>query len=181
MKPSTQSKQHMPVIKKAEGKYVWDVDGKKYIDFTGSNLTTILGYRPRESIVPNVPGVSEVEHRLSALLSGYTGTNHFRYFKNGHNAVDCAVRLARHILNKDDAVIVYMGYHGTSDSYIWTTKNRSGIPTQSTWQINDHRSAPHTTDILVFESRYAEYADKIDAKIKIEDCIKEGVRAIITP
>ena len=170
----------MPVIAKAKGKYVWDVDDKRYLDFTGANLTTVLGYRPTLPSVPNYPGVSDTEQELTDMLSGYTGTKHWRYFKNGHNAVDCAVRLARRILRNPNANVIYMGYHGTSDSYISTTKDNNGIPSQHSEQIKtaSELTEGYKYDILVFESRYAEYADKIDANIKIEDCLKSGIRAL---
>ena len=49
--PSTATKRYFPIIGKAKGKYVWDIDGNKYIDFTGSNLTTILGYNLCKSFI----------------------------------------------------------------------------------------------------------------------------------
>jgi len=170
----------MPVIAKAKGKHVYDIDGKKYLDFTGANLTTVLGYRPTLPSVPNYPGVSDTEQELTDMLSGYTGTKHWRYFKNGHNAVDCAVRLARRILRNPNANVIYMGYHGTSDSYISTTKDNNGIPLQHSEQIKtaSELTEGYKYDILVFESRYAECADKIDANIKICDTLKDGIRAL---
>ena len=45
IKPSTQSKQFMPIIKKARGKYCWGIDGKKYLDFCMGNLTNVIGYQ----------------------------------------------------------------------------------------------------------------------------------------
>jgi len=185
MKPSTQSKQNMPVIAKAKGKYCWNKYGKKYKDFTGANLTTVLGYRQSKATVPNLPGVSITEQELTKLLSSYTGTKHMRYFKNGHNAVDCAVRLAIHLArNRDsDVEIHFMGYHGTGDAYMETTDNDNGTNFSNDF-INSYQLKPGekpscgATDILVFESRYAEYADKIDAKIKICDTLKDGIRAL---
>jgi len=183
IKPSTQSKSNMPVICKAKGKYVWDVNWNKYLDFTGSNLTNILGYRPTLPSVPNYPGVSDVEQELTKLLSSYTQTKHFRYFKNGSDAVNCSIRLARYILCMRDGgvmpVVCYLGYAGSHDSYAWTINN-NGIPYQNSVQPKTVKEEylPKKIDILVFESRYAEYADKIDAKIKIIDCLKDGVRAL---
>ena len=185
IKPSTQSKVNMPVICKAKGKYVWDNNGNEYLDFTGSNLTNILGYRPTLPSVPNYPGVSDVEGELSDLLSSYTQTKHFRYFKNGHNAVDCAVRLSRMLLyGRPEIETSYLGYHGTSDSYTWTIDNINGVADQYTLGGTSQseqiciEDLPKETDILVFESRHAEYADKIDAKIRICDTLKDGVRAL---
>jgi len=185
IKPSTQSKQNMPVICKAKGKYVYDVNWNKYLDFTGSNLTTILGYRPTLPSVPNYPGVSDVEGELSDLLSSYTQTKHFRYFKNGHNAVDCAVRLSRMLLyGRPEIETSYLGYHGTSDSYTWTIDNINGVAEQYTLGGTSQseqiciEDLPKETDILVFESRYAEYAKNIKSKIYVCDCLKDGIMGL---
>ena len=185
IKPSTQSKQNMPVICKAKGKYVYDVNWNKYLDFTGSNLTTILGYRPTLPSVPNYPGVSDVEGELSDLLSSYTQTKHFRYFKNGHNAVDCAVRLSRMLLyGRPEIETSYLGYHGTSDSYTWTIDNINGVADQYTLGGTSQseqiciEDLPKETDILVFESRYAEYAKNIKSKIYVCDCLKDGIMGL---
>jgi glutamate-1-semialdehyde 2,1-aminomutase len=176
MKPSTNSKEHLPIIAKAKGKYVWDINGKKYLDFSGANLTNILGYRPRKSVVPNFSGVSIAEAELSGLLSKYTGFDYFRYYANGSDAVNNAVRLARHILGDDNASVLFFGYAGSNDSYARTI-NDSGIPEQDSEQVM--QGACYTSaDILVFESRHKKIAKDIKAKIKIEDCLKSGVLAL---
>lgn len=193
MKPSTASKEHLPIIKKAEGKFCWDAKGQKYLDFTGSNLTVILGYKNFNFYsVPNFPGVSYLEPEASKRLSKYTGTKHFRYFKNGHNAVDCAVRLARSLFNKQSS-IYFIGYAGTSDDYISTTSNSNGIAYSrsvqaiiedgkiSRWQGNQlclTKGIFPEAKILVYESRFEAFAKKIKADIKICDHLKSGVNGL---
>ena len=181
--PSTKSKQHMPVIAKAKGKYVWDVDGKKYLDFTGANLTTVLGYRPTLPSVPNYPGVSDTEQELTKLLSSYTGNKHWRYFKNGHNAVDCAIRLARHILKKPEAHICFVGYAGASDAYVHTTNNKNGVPHVNSYQLkNGDELTPRTGlswgTAKQYESTFTIYvtARSIDdATVKVKGILQPGI------
>jgi 4-aminobutyrate aminotransferase-like enzyme len=204
MKPSTNSKVHFPIITKATGKYVYDINGKKYIDFTGSNLTTVLGYRPRKSVVPNFPGVSSAEAELNKLLHDRTGTNYFRYYPNGSDAVNNAIRYARSLYGAD-ASVYYLGYAGSHDTYANTIKGYtgSGIPEKYSYQIDlekikryykktkgiditnaniaektGHYLRNDKIDILVFESRYARISCNIKSKIRICDHLKNGVIAL---
>ncbi len=177
IKPSTASKEHLPVIKKAWGKHCWDLKNKRYLDFTGANLTTILGYRQfRFKKSPNFPGKSELEDNVSKKLSKYTKTKYFRYFKNGHNAVDCAIRIAGGIFGQSYRV-GFIGYAGTSDLYIWTTENKRGVKPQMSWQISNFENQI-PIDILVFESRYFELAKKVDCEFKICDHLKSGINGL---
>lgn len=187
IKPSTNSKEHFPIIKKAIGKYCWDIDGKKYIDFTASNLTTVLGYRPRKAVVPNYPGVSTAEGELTSLLKKYTNTELFRFYPSGSDAVNNAIRIARHIVGDTNARVTFLGYSGSNDSYA-STININGIPLAVSTrkgdlpcvnhQVKDFNSLPKYTDILVFESRYSHFAKQIKSKVKIVDCLKDGILAL---
>jgi glutamate-1-semialdehyde 2,1-aminomutase len=175
MKPSTNSKVNMPIISRAKGKYCVDINGRKFLDFTGSNLTVIHGYRPRLSVVPNYPGPSEIESKLSQLLRQYTNTKYFRYYKNGSDAVNNAVRYARHLY--PGAKVTYIGYAGSHDLYAYTV-NANGIVEQNSRQIKDFSKLPKKTDILVYESRYQKLANKIDSYIRICDYLKSGVMGL---
>lgn len=169
--PSTASKIHLPIIKKAIGKYCWTADGKKLLDFTGSNLTVILGHqRYNFGLSPNFPGVSILELEAIKTLRKYTKTRYFRFFKNGTDAVSCAIRLARHISNEDD--IFYKGYAGSHNEYVYTF-NENGIPEQHSEQITDSLCNGHVCGILHFESRLNN--DNTSADIKICDHLKSGI------
>ena len=174
MKPSTNSKVNMPIIKKASGRYCWDIDGNKYLDFTASNLTTVLGYRPRQSVVPNMPGVSSAEGEFKQLLSQYTNTDHFKFYPSGSDAVNNAIRLARHILGNDNASVFFVGYAGSNDAYARTI-NDNGIPKQYSSQIDSPIMEIIDCDIVVFESRHEWKTKNINAKIRIADHLKSGI------
>lgn len=181
MIPSTISKKHFPIISDACDQFAWDIDGKKYLDFTGANLTVILGYQGcLEGPPPNFPGMSFLEVELAEKLKDLTGYNHFRFFKNGKDAVDCALRLARHIEGVNSR-IGFMGYHGSGNEYVWTTDNKNGIPEQNSFQ---QRFIPGCdvynfteADILCYESRYKDFKITRGA-FKIVDTLKEGMRAL---
>lgn len=188
MIPSTASHINFPVIKKAEGKYCWDVNGRKYLDFFGANLTVVLGHKQfKFDNPPHFSGKSYLEDEVSKQLSKYTKTKHFRYFKNGHNAVDCAIRLSKNLIGNIFTGLAFIGYGGTSDSYVYTTKNSNGVDYARAKQaiLNDG----HLTgwagnlygtkiNILIFESRYSFLAKHIDADIKICDHLKSGINGL---
>jgi len=194
IKPSTASKEHLPVIKKASGKYVCDVEGNKCLDFTGANLTVILGHNQfKFKNSPNFPGKSFLEDEVSNLLSKHTKTKHFRYFKNGSDAVNCAIRLARHLLTEDKWLVNFMGYAGSNDCYAHTV-NKNGIPYQLSRQIpvlsannvstrmsQDIILGSYARDkygIIVFESRYSGFGKQLKSKIKICDHLKSGINGL---
>jgi glutamate-1-semialdehyde 2,1-aminomutase len=183
IKPSTASKEHLPVIKSASGCFAHDVDGKEYLDFTGSNLTVILGHQSFVlNYAPNFPGKSFLEDEVSERLSELTKTNHFRYFKNGHNAVDCALRLSRHILGDQFISILFVGYHGVGDLYV-STFNQNGLPLIED-DVYQYKKDTHLEldsidyDVVIFESRYEKDIKKIKAKLKICDHLKSGINGL---
>lgn len=183
---STQSKTFLPEIYKAQGKYVQGKN-KEYLDFIGGNNTVILGHKQfKFDYCPNFSGPSFLEDRVSHILSGYTDTDYFRYFKNGTDAVNCAIRLARYLVNKKHLVsnkeikIGFIGYGGTGDEYV-RTFNENGTLECSSIQFNIKLISKHNYesdsffDILVYESRYSGIAGFIKAKYKICDHLKSGI------
>ena len=175
--PSTRSNRHLPVIKYSKDKYCYDIEGREYLDFIGGNNTVILGHkRFRFKHSPMFSGMSVLEDEVSDMLSRYTNTKYFRYFKNGTDAVSCAIRLARHLLGKEDPSIGFIGYGGSNNEYAFTV-NDNGIPIQNSFQI----TAEASCDILVYESRYKLRADNIKAKFKICDHLKSGILGLEEP
>lgn len=174
MLPSTRSKWLFPEIEYASGQWVTTRAGDDYLDFTGSNLTVVLGYRPIEyKGAPNFPGISYLERELIEHLRDLTGYNYFRFFKNGHDAVDCARRLSQHLLEKK-CVTGYCGYHGTSDSYMSTTKDHQGIDPQPSIKVPEDGDC----DILIYEPRFKDKVKDVKCGLKIVDTLKEGIRAL---
>jgi glutamate-1-semialdehyde 2,1-aminomutase len=182
IKPSTASKEHLPIIKSASGCFAIDTDGKCYLDFTGSNLTVILGHDQfKFNYAPNFPGKSYLEDEVSKQLSKYTNTKFFRFFKNGSDAVNCAIRLARHIVKNNNAEVMFNGYAGSNDCYSRTI-NDFGIPWQDSFQLPPNPLGEKSTirghaNIYVFESRFKNNKD-LKAKIKICDHLKSGINGL---
>ncbi|CAN5551436.1 glutamate-1-semialdehyde 2,1-aminomutase [soil metagenome] len=121
----------------ADGSYLFDVDGNKYIDYVGSWGPMILGHRhPRvlEAIESTLkqgtsfgaPSRAEVE-MAELVCKLVPSIEMVRMVNSGTEATMSAVRLAR-AFTKRDMIIKFDGcYHGHADSFL--VKAGSGLAT----------------------------------------------------
>ncbi|WP_345303659.1 aminotransferase class III-fold pyridoxal phosphate-dependent enzyme [Lysobacter hankyongensis] len=88
----------------AEGAYVHDADGNRYIDISGDIGANLFGHRPsflidalRQSLDQGIPSVghSETIARACALFCGITGHERALFTHSGADALLSAVRIAR--------------------------------------------------------------------------------------
>ena len=111
----------------AQGVYVWDLDGNKYIDMSISGIgANVLGYADPDvdtavkNAVANGTSCSlncpeEVE--LAELLCEiHPWAQMVRYARSGGEAMAVAVRIARAYTGRDK--IAFCGYHGWHDWYL---------------------------------------------------------------
>ena len=109
----------------AEGMYVWDTQGKRYLDFLGLYGTLNLGHRhPRvvEAVKQQLDRmpmsvrvmISEPTARLAARLEEITpGDLSMTFFGNsGAEAVEAAFKLARMHTGKPEIITTEKGFHG---------------------------------------------------------------------
>ncbi len=117
-------------IEKAEGAYMWDVDGNKYIDFLQAGGPTVLGsnYAPvREKIIemlqtcgPVTGLFHEYELKLAELIHSYMPSiEMFRMLGTGTESVMAAIRAARAFTGKKKIIKSGGAYHGWSDSMVY--------------------------------------------------------------
>ncbi|MCE1252319.1 MAG: aminotransferase class III-fold pyridoxal phosphate-dependent enzyme [Anaerolineae bacterium] len=117
-------------VDKAEGAYMWDVDGNRYIDFLQAGGPTILGsnYAPvREKIFellqscgPVTGLFHEYELRLAELVNRYMPSiEMLRMFGSGTESVMAAIRAARAHTGKKKVIKVGGAYHGWSDQMVY--------------------------------------------------------------
>ena len=122
---------------RADGAYLWDVEGKRYIDYVGSWGPMIAGH--------NHPRVREaVEHAARAGLSFGTpcaaevtmaetiarlvpSMQMLRMVNSGTEATMAAIRVARGYTGRDKIVKFEGCYHGHGDAFL--VKAGSGAPT----------------------------------------------------
>lgn len=115
-----------PFIQRADGCFLWDVEGKRYIDYVGSWGPMILGHRPPEVIQAIYDALengtsygasTELEVFLATMIvEAVPSVEMVRMVNSGTEAAMSAIRLARGFTGRD-IIIKFDGcYHGHSDS-----------------------------------------------------------------
>jgi glutamate-1-semialdehyde 2,1-aminomutase len=127
-------------IARGEGPYVWDVEGRRYIDWVQSYGATILGHA-HAAVVGAVTEASSLGLTFGAPTPGETllaeevvsrvpGCESVRFVSTGTEAVMTAVRLARGATGRDGVVVFAGCYHGHSDGLL--ASGGSGMATLAT-------------------------------------------------
>jgi glutamate-1-semialdehyde 2,1-aminomutase len=117
-------------VEKADGAYLWDVDGNRYIDFLQAGGPTMLGsnYAPvREKVFemlrscgPITGLFHEYELKLAQLIQRFMPSiEMFRMLGSGTESVMAAVRAARTFTKKKYVIKVGGAYHGWSDQMVY--------------------------------------------------------------
>ena len=114
---------------RAEGAYVWDVDGNRYVDVTMGFGVYLFGHKCEfvikslqeeldrgAAIGPATPLAEQVAERIHAL----TGAERSAFFTTGTEAIMCAVRIARAVTGRQKIVIFKGAYHGSFDGVLAT-------------------------------------------------------------
>ena len=122
---------------KAKGINVWDLDGKKYTDYSIMGIgTNILGYGRKEidSAVRSTISKGNMStlncpeevYLAEELIKMNPWAGMVRFARSGGEANAISIRIARAASNRDK--IAVCGYHGWQDWYISKTSMNSGIP-----------------------------------------------------
>jgi glutamate-1-semialdehyde 2,1-aminomutase len=111
---------------RASGSYVWDMGGRRYVDFTGGVGAILLGHgdpdvnaavRRRVTLGSYCTLASPDEITLAeTLLELHPWAGKVRYARGGGEALALAVRIARAATGRSG--IAFCGYHGWSDWYL---------------------------------------------------------------
>ncbi|NCF69678.1 MAG: aminotransferase class III-fold pyridoxal phosphate-dependent enzyme [Chloroflexi bacterium] len=117
-------------IEKADGAYMWDMDGNLYIDFLQAGGPTVLGsnYKPvQEKVIdlirecgPVTGLFHEYEYKLAQLINRHMpAVEMFRMLGSGTEGVMGAIRAARTFTGKRKVIKVGGAYHGWSDQMVY--------------------------------------------------------------
>ena len=123
-------------IARGEGAHVFDVEGRRYIDYLGAFGPLILGHGAK-GVVEAVQRVAADGTAFGALTPGEvelgrrvaeaTGLERLRFVNSGTEATMTAIRLARAVTGRDIVVKFDGCYHGHSDGLL--VKAGSGVAT----------------------------------------------------
>tara|TARA_B100000900_G_C20592588_1_gene722152 strand:- start:891 stop:2192 length:1302 start_codon:yes stop_codon:yes gene_type:complete len=169
---------------KAKGCYIWDLDGKKYLDLSIMGIgTNILGYannKVDQAVIDsikksnmstfNCPEEVELAEKLIEI-NPWAGM--VRFARSGGEANAIAIRIARAASGKDNIAIC--GYHGWHDWYlssnITNKKNLDGHLLSNLDPVGVPKSLENTTFPFTyndFESLYKIVKSKNIGVIKME-------------
>ena len=132
-------------IDRASQCYVWDTNGRRYIDFVGGLGSVILGYNhPKVNeavkkqlstglVTGSFPSTIEVE-TAEMIQDMFPACEKIRFLKNGSDATDAAVRIARSV--HKTGLVISEGYHGSTD--FWTSLTPPAIGCKDVFYNNTY-------------------------------------------
>ncbi len=118
------------VIARGKGAYVWDVDGKRYIDYRLGFGPVILGHAydaVNAAVVEamqdgNVFAMTNVyEVRAAEAICRMTGVDQVRFTNSGAESTMHALRIARAHTGRERFIKFEGCYHGAHDHVMWNT------------------------------------------------------------
>jgi glutamate-1-semialdehyde 2,1-aminomutase len=169
-----------PFVDRAEGAYLYDVDGNKYIDYFGSWGPMILGHafppvveaieraaRNSASFGASTAAETDLAERISAC---YPAIERMRFVSSGTEATMSAIRVARAATGRKLIVKFEGCYHGHSDGLL--VKAGSGVATLGIpgsagvpEEIAQLTLALPYNDLAAVEAAFAAHPDEIAAII----------------
>lgn len=132
----TDNLKSVPNIVKGEGVYLYDENGKEYLDWTSQAVCSNLGHTVPEQVKAGIQaqleniaflysglGNCEVRVRLSKLLSELCpgDIDGFLFPSGGGEANEAAIRMARRFTGKEKIFTQYRSYHGGTTSSLAAT------------------------------------------------------------
>jgi len=127
------------VLERGDGPYVWDADGRRYLDYIGAWGPAILGHA-HPTVVEAVEGAARNGFALGAthpseielgeaIRRAMPSMERIRLTSSGTEAVMSALRVARAATGRDLVVKFAGAYHGHSDGLL--VEAGSGLATQA--------------------------------------------------
>jgi len=131
---SVQSALNPIPVARAEGRYFWDYEGKRYLDFAAQLVNLALGHQhPRLvaaikeqadrlcTIAPSLANDkrSELARLVAEVMPG--DLNHTFFTNGGAEANENAIKLARWVTGRNKIVVRYRSYHGATAAAVSAT------------------------------------------------------------
>ena len=146
-------------IQKAEGAYLFDADGNRYIDYIASWGPMILGHaypavvnaiREFAAYSTSYGAPTELEVKMAELIiSMVPNVDLIRMVSSGTEACMSAIRLARGYTGRNKIIKFEGNYHGHADSFLvkggsgMATLNIQTVPGVTAGVSNDTLNAPY--------------------------------------
>jgi taurine--2-oxoglutarate transaminase len=144
-------------IADAEGCYIVDGSGKRYLDFSGQLICVSLGHK-NEAVIRAIEAqarklayiapsfATTVRAELSQLLSEVLppGLKKFFFATSGTEANEAAIKIARLATGKSKIIARYRSYHGSTSGSIGLTGDPRRWPSEPSTRGRDILHAPET-------------------------------------
>ncbi len=165
-----------PFIERASGAYLYDADGRRYIDYVQSWGAMVLGHAHPEVIAAVVEraqlGLSfgaptAIETALAEKICAIVpGMDLVRFVNSGTEATMSAIRLARGFTGRDKIIKFEGCYHGHSDSLLIKAGSGAltlGVPSSPgvPASLAQHTVTLDYNNIDAVEQTFAELGDEV--------------------
>lgn len=151
-------------VERAEGKYLWDVDGHRYLDLLGNYTAGLLGHSPepvREAAITalhsgwSLGSTHPDEVRLAELLvTRFASIEQVRFTNSGTEANLMTLALATHHTQRSRIVVFEHGYHG---GVLTFTDRPSPIDVPHDWLVLPYNDAD------AVDQAFREHGDEVAA------------------
>ncbi|MEW6240253.1 MAG: aminotransferase class III-fold pyridoxal phosphate-dependent enzyme [Chloroflexota bacterium] len=197
---SAQAKVNPIVVKRAEGVYFWDVEGKRYLDFNSMTMCVNIGHGNRRVIKAMQEQAAELPYaapgmttKIRALASRAVADvtpggklSKVLFTLGGADANENAIKLARGYTGRFKVLTRYRSYHGATMGAMAAT----GDPRRQMWEPGTmpgvvhfldpyrYRSTFHRTNPDIPEEEFArDYVNHLEEVIQYEG--PETIAAIL--
>jgi glutamate-1-semialdehyde 2,1-aminomutase len=122
------------VIQRAKGAYLWDMDGRRYIDYRLGFGPIIVGHadeRVNQAVVQAIQDgtlsawTTPIEVELAERIVRLTGIEMVRLANSGTEATMQALRIARAYTGREKFIKFEGHYHGSADYFMYSTASAS--------------------------------------------------------
>ncbi len=165
-------------VERAEGVYLYDTDGKKYIDFSSQLMNVNIGHgnqRVTEAVVQQMKKVTYVTPSCSTQVRGELGKKLAEitpgnltktlFTLGGADAIDNAIKLARMYTGRHKVIARYRAYHGAS----YGAMSAGGDPRKLPADSQQVPNFVHVEDAFCYRCPWSQ---------KVETCHRECVSHI---
>jgi glutamate-1-semialdehyde 2,1-aminomutase len=163
-------------IARAEGAYLWDAEGQRYIDYIGSWGPMILGHghpavldAVRKAVADGLSFGAPTEREIAlaeAIVEQVPSIEQVRLVSSGTEAAMSAIRLARGVTGRSKLIKFEGCYHGHADALL--VKAGSGLatfghPTSAgvPAEVVQHTLVLEYNNVAQLEQAFAEHGDRI--------------------
>ncbi|MBV9673793.1 MAG: aminotransferase class III-fold pyridoxal phosphate-dependent enzyme, partial [Verrucomicrobia bacterium] len=156
-----------PYLVRGRGCYTWDTQGKQYIEYGMGLRAVTLGHacdRINQAVYrqmqlgSNFTRPATIELECAEKLRTVVPAEMVKFGKNGSDATNAAIRLARAYTGRDlVAICADHPFFSVDDWFIGTTRMNAGVPKA----VQELTVQFRYNDTSSLETLFAEYPDKI--------------------